>query len=132
MRKFRSGIAVIAALLPVLYCAGFVFHFIGESGSISQVGEIGLGPTVVGLSIVGLLFCTPLVFRILKLFGGPRSPAPGDPTPDDAGGSDADAVVARYLASRPADAGAGISASPPRAPPGGRPPKPAGFGRRTR
>ena len=109
MRKVKSGLGVIAALLPVLYCGGLVYYFIDASGSIRAVSEIGLGPTVLGLAAVGLLFCIPLLLKIARFSSGPRSPnsdgsgGPDTYLPDGESGFDAAAVVERYLASRPAD-----------------------------
>ena len=99
--------------------------------------EIGLGPTLLGLGAVGLLFCIPLIVKIVRLFAGPRSPGSGGrggpdaSTHDDEGGFDADAVVARYMARRAAEAARGTPAAPP-AHEGGGPARRPGFGRKIR
>jgi hypothetical protein len=140
--RVKAVVAAIAALVPVVYCGGLVFHFINVGGSVEKSTDIGLGPTMLGLTIVGALFLIPVFFKVAKIFGGPRSPEPGPygSTPGSEGGIDADAVVARYLAQRSLEAAAGLSSSslPPRpiqqhsSPIGVSPSKPGGFGRKTR
>ena len=132
MDTFKTAFGVARALFPVVYFCGLLSYFLDVSGgSIHQAWEIGLGPTILGLGFVGLLFCIPLALRIVRILNRPRTPGsgPGRSAPDDDDGFDADAVVARYLAQRPAEA---IPASPaPRsAPKSGGPARPTGFGRR--
>ena len=150
MRSFKSVFGVARAGLPVLYCGYLLYYFLDVSGSVQEARDIGLGPTLLGLGIVGLLFCIPLAVKIVRLFIGPRSPgssAPGPgssgsgltdscgrgpdaPSSDGESGIDADAVVARYLARRSAEAAAASPAAP-RAQEGRRPASPS-FGRRVR
>jgi hypothetical protein len=137
--RAKAIVGVIAALVPVVYCGGLVFHFVHTEGSIQQAADIGLDPTLLGLTIVGVLFLIPVFFKVAKIFSGPRSPGSGGSTPDGDGGIDADAIVARYLAQRSAenDAGSGSGAPAPRAhhphvQTGGVQPKAGGFGRKTR
>jgi hypothetical protein len=115
----------------VLYCGGLVYYFLEVSGSLQGAEAIGLGPTVIGLGAVGLLFCIPLIIKLVRIFAAPRSPGsggrggPGASTRDDDG--EADAAIARYMARQPAQA------TPPAARPaqgGGGPAK--GFGRKIR
>ena len=136
METFKTAFGLTRALFPVVYFCGLLFYFLDVSGgSIHQAWEIGLGPTILGLGLVGLLFCIPLAIRIVRILNSARAPGsgggPGRSAGDDEDGFDADAVVARYLAQRPAEA---VPASPaPRpAPKGGGPTPPTGFGRRTR
>jgi hypothetical protein len=97
----------------------------------------GLGPTLLGLGTIGLLFCIVLIVKLVRMFARPRSPGSGgrngpDAPPDDGeDGFDADAVVARYMARRSAEAASG---SPRLAPPaqGGGPAGRPSFGRKTR
>jgi hypothetical protein len=122
----------IGAIVPFLYCSGLLIYFIHEFGSVEGAISMGLGPTLLGLAIVGLLFSIPLIVMIFRIFretrprgsdghGGPSEPHDGE------NAFDADAVVARYLASRPAQ----TDANPPASSPGSAP-KPTGFGRRGR
>ena len=94
-----------------------------------NANAIGLGPTVLGLGIVGFLFCIPLIIKIMRVLPGRRPPRPGD-EPDDEG-FDPDAAIARYKAQQSAET---IPARPaaPSAPKNGGPAKPSGFGRRSR
>ena len=135
METFKNAVGLTRALFPVVYFSGLLFYFLDVSGgSIHQAWEIGLGPTILGLGFVGLLFCIPLAIRIVRILNGPRTPGSGGraSTHDDDDGDsgfDADAVVARYLAQRPVEP---VPASPaPRSVPKSTgPARPAGFGRR--
>jgi len=75
---------------------------------VQGVQDVGLGPTVIGLGVVSLLFCIPLVLKLVRLFSGPRSPGPRRDAPDadddDDGGAAADAIIARYMARQAAEA----------------------------
>ncbi len=85
---------------------------------------------MLGLGVVGLLFCIPLIIKIARLFAGPHSPVsggPGDTSPRD-GGFDADAVVARYLA-RQSEQAARDASAPPTLESGGLATRPS-FGRK--
>lgn len=111
MRTLKLWFGVIVALVPIVYCGYLIYYFLDVSGSVEEARNTGLGPTLLGLTIVGLLFLIPLVIKIVRLLSGPRSPGSGgrgglDRPTDDGGGTDADAVVARYLASRPTEAAA--------------------------
>ena len=48
----------IGAIVPVFYCGGLLIYFIHQGGSLEGAISIGLGPTLLGLAIVGLLFTT--------------------------------------------------------------------------
>jgi hypothetical protein len=136
MESFKTAFGLTRALFPVVYFCGLLFYFLDVSGgSIHQAWEIGLGPTILGLGFVGLLFCIPLALRIVRILNGPRAPGSGPGrsmrNDDDNDGFDAEAVVARYLAQRPAEA---VPTSPvPRpASKSSGSATPSGFGRRTR
>jgi hypothetical protein len=120
MRNAKSAFGVVGALLPLLYCGGLVFYFLDLSGSPQEAVDTGLGPTVIGLGAVGLLFCIPLIFKIAKLFSRPPEPGPGGGD----SGFDADEAVARYLARQAS--GAGDTSAPQG---GGTAPR--GFGRKS-
>jgi hypothetical protein len=137
MQTVKSVFGVTRALLPVLYCGGLVFYFMrAGGGSFESANMIGLGPTIVGLAAVGFLLCIPLILRVGKLFNGPPAAGSG-PHPkddDDDAGFDADAAIARYMASKRAEesvTGPPVSRPAPRpASNGGGPARPTGFGRR--
>ena len=135
MRSLRLVFGVIAALVPIVYCGYLVYYFLGVSGSVTEAKAIGLGPTLLGLAIVGLLFCIPLIIRIVRIFARPHSPGSGgrpDRPPHDGGpGFDADAVVARYLARRSGEADHGSPTTSP-APDSSGPARRPSFGRKIR
>jgi hypothetical protein len=135
MQTLKSVFGVIGALVPVLYWGGLFYYFFDVSGSWHDAQEIGLAPTLLGLAAVGLLFCIPLILKIVRLFVGLRSPGSGGRGGSDAstsdGGFDADAVLARYMAGRSAQAAPDSPAAPP-ADEGGGPTGRPSFGRRIR
>jgi hypothetical protein len=125
---FRS----IGVFVPFFYCGGLLIYFIHEGGSVEGAISIGLGPTLLGLAILDLLFSIPLFVVIFRIFLGRRPPRSdgrgGRSGPHDGEDAfDADAVVARYLAMGPTQ-----TADGPPAPSPGSAPKPTGFGRRGR
>lgn len=146
--RVKSVLGLIGVLVPVLYCGGLLYYFLDVSGSVENAEDIGLGPTILGLAGIGLLFCIPLVVKSVRMFAGPRSPGasgkgggrggPDASTHDDEGGGEsgpdgginADAVVARYMARRSAEAAAGSPATASTHE--GGPVRPSGFGRRIR
>ncbi len=124
MGSMKSAGALIAALVPIVYCGAMIYYFFGVGGSVQGVAAIGLGPTVLGLGAIGLLFCVPLLIRIVKLAGTPppksgARPRFGANVPVEEEAFDADAALARYLA-RKAEAGeephAAVLADPDGAP----------------
>ncbi|HZP19190.1 MAG TPA: hypothetical protein VFB16_03195 [Bauldia sp.] len=135
MPSAKSAFGVIGALLPVFYCGGLLYYFLDTAGSVKDAEDIGLGPTLLGLAVLGLLFCIPLVWKVVRMFRGPRAPGANDgdgpdaPAPGGEGSLRADEVIARYLALRSTEAGQGPAASDGNGGPRqGRPT----FGRRTR
>src|SRR5690349_6053941 len=116
----RSLVGFILSFVPVIYCGGLVYYFIHSSGSLQDAENNGLGPTVYGLGVVGLLFCIPIIVKCVLIFielRKPRLSVEGGvgwspPSGDDK--FDADAVVARYMAQRQLD----IDSSAPGAAPG--------------
>jgi len=77
MRNLKAVIGLIGTLVAVLYCGRLLYYFIDLSGSVQEAEEIGLGPTVLGLGAVGLLFCIPLIVKIFLMFATRRSPGSG-------------------------------------------------------
>jgi hypothetical protein len=135
MRTFKAVLGVIGALIPVLYFGYLAYYFFDVGGSVEEVQTIGLGPTVMGLAIVVLLFCIPLFFKMSRLFGGPRSPKSGGdadrPASTDESGFDVDAAIARYMARQAAQpAPVATAAAPSRKAP--EPVKGPSFGRKSR
>jgi len=133
----KSVIGVIGTLAVILYCGRLLYYFLDLTGSVQEAEMNGLGPTLLGLGAVALLFCIVLIVKVVWMFAGPRSPgsggrgSPGASTDDAEVGFDADAAVARYMARRSAEA---ASCSPP-APPAhevGGPTRRVSFGRKIR
>lgn len=127
MRMFK----LILAFLPIAYCGWLLFYFLGQGGVNDGPVADGLGPTVIGLGVVGLLFCIPLVFKLIRLVVTTRGPEPDAdrpdiPAPKEESSFDADAVIARYLARKQAEARGLPSASTQR---DGAPQRPS-FGRK--
>lgn len=139
LRSFKSVFDVAKALLPVLYNGGLLYYFADVGGSWQNIQDLGLGPTILGLGAVGLLFCIPLALKIFRLRRG--RPGSGGGTPgdqdDDDGGAAADAAIARYMARKATEE---ATAKPAANSPSVRPARPApqiggsagrpGFGRR--
>jgi hypothetical protein len=130
--SFKSIFGVAKAVVPVLYCGYLLYYFVDAGGSEQGIWDIGLGPTVIGLAAVGLLFSIPLILKLVRMFKGPRTPKPGGNTraddEDDDSGAAADAIIARYLARQAEEAAA---PAPRPAPPGGGPQRRPSFGRKT-
>ena len=134
MQTLKSVFRVIGMLVPIVYCGGLIYYFLDLSGSVHEAEAIGLGPTLLGLTVVGLLFCIPLVVKIVRILVEPRSPGSGGSgqgasTHGGKEGFDPDAAVARYLAQRSADPTPGSSTTPPAHDTGGPTPRPS-FGRK--
>ncbi len=105
--RFVSGVFSWAfALLPTAYIGGLIWYFSGVGGGSAEgIVAIGLGPTVLGLIVVGLILTAPLVIKIIRLLSGAnrvpgaRSEAAGELTADTQG-FDADAAFANYMRGR--------------------------------
>lgn len=137
MRSLKPLLGLLSTIFAVGYCGYLVYYFYDMSGSMKEVGDNGLGPTVVGLGIVGLIFGCVLLVKLYLIFSSLRSTrahrrgGPDGPSGDDTGGFDADAVIARYMARQAAEAATAPPVIPPRND-GGGPPRPGGFGRKGR
>jgi hypothetical protein len=133
MQSLKSAFGIFSALIPIIYCAGLIYYFVDGSGSFDQAKENGLAPTVIGLGVVGLLFCIPLFYRLVKLFFAVRSsPAKARASANTSGTNeefDADAVFARYMAKQAKEAGSQPPVTRPSSE--GTPPDRPAFGRRT-
>ena len=70
--------------------------------SLTGVAAMGVGPTVLGLGALGLLFMVPLIIRLVRLAmtssvkGASLRAAASEPVEEET--FDADAALARYLA----------------------------------
>jgi hypothetical protein len=108
MGSLKSAGALIAALVPVAYCGGLIYYFHSTGGSPMQ-GETakGLGPTMLGLGVVGLLFMVPVIVRLMRLGMPAVSGARVVASEPEEEAFDADAALARYLA-RKAEGGSDI------------------------
>jgi hypothetical protein len=100
-----NPVKFIGALLPLGYFGGLIYYFSGVGGgTIQGIVDIGLGPTVAGLTIIGLLFCIqPLLMLMRLLMPKPAPRAAQAGAMDDGaprGDFDADDAIARYLAKR--------------------------------
>ncbi len=131
-------IGVIAGLIPLVYIGWMLRHFVGVGGGTAEgVAGIGLGPTVIGLAIVGLLFALPLIIKLLRATTGVnRVPGasfdaklnPGEVS--DAPAFDADAAFANYMRNRDTSAASDAPIETADATPAPFTPRPGGFGRK--
>jgi hypothetical protein len=118
----------LAALIPVAYIGFLLWHFMGVGGNSAEgIVGIGLGPTVLGLSIIALLFLIGPLVKLIRVGTGANR-VPGASVKLDDGlpateGFDADAALARYMTQR-AEAPVG-----PDTPPSPEAPRPQ-FGRK--
>jgi hypothetical protein len=134
MRTTKSIFGLIAVAIPVLFCGGLLLYFNGVRNAFGGLVDSQLGPTMLGLGAIGLLFLIPLLLKIIRLFGGKGAPAAGggghaDEAPREEGSDfDPDAALARYLARR--SSGTRDPAFPTAPHEGGGPVRQAGFGRR--
>lgn len=95
----------LLALIPVGYIGFFLWHFMGVGGnSMEGIVDIGLGPTVLGLSIIALLFLIGPLIKLIRVGSGAnRVPGASVKVGDDlpaTEGFDADAAFARYMTKR--------------------------------
>ena len=105
MRTARSWFGLIGALLPVLFCGGFLLYFDNVRRAFGGLVDSGIGPTMIGLAVFGLLFLVLFLLKLRRFLAPPAPPASGDrvaaaldQTPSD---FDPDAAFARYMARRP-------------------------------
>lgn len=131
MQSLKSVFGIFTALGPVVYCAGLIYYFLDGFGSIEEAQANGLGPTLMGLGVIGALFCIPLIVKIYRLviagsFLASRANARGNAGEEPE--FDADATIARYMAKRAEEAAFETPASP--AQPAGASENRASFGRR--
>jgi hypothetical protein len=132
-------LGIMVGLIPILYIGWLLYYFVGVGGGTAEgVAGIGLGPTVIGLSIVGLLFALPLIIKLLRATTGVnRVPGasfdaklkPGEVVVEPE--FDADAAFASYMRKREAGIVGDVSVDPADDAPAAFSPRPASFGRKT-
>lgn len=105
MRSVKLAFGIVFALVPIIYCGTLFFYFLDTAGSVQDAVGIGLGPTLLGVGAIGVLFCIPVAWKILRALHTPRTRAasPASRAPDEPA-FDADAALARYLARKSAEA----------------------------
>ena len=131
-------LGVMVGLIPILYLGWLLYYFVGVGGGTAEgVAGIGLGPTVIGLSIVGLLFALPLIIKLLRATTGVnRVPGasfdaklkPGEVVVEPE--FDADAAFASYMRKREAGVVGDVSVDPAGDAPAPFSPRPTSFGRK--
>lgn len=99
----KSVLGAIGALVAVVYCGGLAYYFFDVGGSAEDVAA--LGPTVLGLGAVGLMFGLWLIVKLVRISRGPPSPGskgrfPSEPH-DGESSFDADDVVAAIWPTNP-------------------------------
>jgi hypothetical protein len=131
VRTVKSTFGVMGVLVPIFYCGSLLYYFLDLSGSMQDAEKDGLGPTLIGLGAVSLLFSIPFIMKVVRILSQPRSPGSGGDAPPRDDGFDADAAIARYTVRRSAEAAPNAPAVPP-VHRGGGPARRPGFGRKTR
>lgn len=105
MRLIGGVFSWVFALIPIVYIGAMLWYFAGVGGNSAEgIVGIGLGPTVIGLAIVGLLLALPLVIKLLRVVSGTnRVPgagaAAGEPSVETQG-FDPDGAFANYMRGR--------------------------------
>lgn len=106
MRFFSGAFSWAFALIPTAYIGGLLWYFMGMGGgSANGIVATGLGPTVLGLAVVGLILTLPLVIKIIRFASGTNK-IPGahvggaDELGAETQGFDADAAFANYMRNR--------------------------------
>ena len=135
MRSLKSGFGLIGALVPILYFGYLFYYFFDVSGSVEEAETNGLGPTLLGLGLVVLVFCIPVIVKLVKLLGGARTARSGGRGGGDSssdGEFDPAAAIARYMARQSQQPASASPAPAYPAPKIHRPARPASFGRKVR
>ncbi|MDG2534937.1 hypothetical protein P6144_14850 [Sphingomonas sp. HITSZ_GF] len=99
-------VKLILSLLPLVYIGWLLIHFTSFDGWSDGMIAGGLGPTVLGLSAIGLLLALPLLLKLLRFLLTPSIPGESKPNAAAEGPAfDADAALARYLERKAAGQG---------------------------
>lgn len=138
-KSLGKVLGIMVGLIPIVYIGWLLYYFVGVGGGTAEgVAGIGLGPTVIGLSIVGLLFALPLIIKLLRATTGVnRVPGasfeaklkPGEVVVEPE--FDADAAFASYMRKREAGVVGDVTVDPADNAPTPYAPRPASFGRKT-
>jgi hypothetical protein len=127
MRTTKSILGLIGALIPLLLIGGLLLHLNNVRNAFGGLLDGAIGPTMLGLGAIGLIFLGLFIWRIRRLAAPPAPPKSGGGTDDPPGGErsdfDPDAAIARYMARRAAG-------GPSAAPGDGGPVRPGSFGRK--
>ena len=106
MRTTKNWFGLVGALLPVLFCGGFLLYFGSVRSAFGGLVDSQLGPTMVGLGAFFILFLVLFLVKLWRMAGGPPASSPGaraDAAVDAARSEfDADAAFNRYMARRDA------------------------------
>jgi hypothetical protein len=137
MRLSIGGVlGIIGGLVPLVYIGWMLWYFMGVGGNSAEgIAMIGLGPTVMGLAIVGLIFALPLIIKLLRAVSGTdrvpgsRSEKAGDLSAETQG-FDADAAFANYMRGRDTAPPPPIASDLPAGDVHPVTPRPGGFGRK--
>lgn len=130
MRTTKSFFGLVMALVPVLWFGGLALYFNHVRNLGGGLFDGALGPTIVGLGALGLLFLVLFLWRLRRTAAPPAPPKSGLGPMDAAleetkSDFDPDAAIARYLARRSAGGpGAGSTSE------GDGPVRPGSFGRK--
>ena len=104
MRTTKNWFGLVGALLPVLFCGGFLLYFGNVRSAFGGLVDKELGPTMVGLGAFFVLFLLLFLVKLWRLAGGPPASTPAaraDAAVDAARSEfDADAAFNRYMARR--------------------------------
>ena len=136
MGSTKTVLSLFAAFLPIAACAGLVCYFLAVPGKLAAtVGlpeeatsgmSAQLGPTIIGVSAVGLLCAFAFIIRMIRAASraSPVSASRKVEIEEEAP-FDADAALARYMARKAAGAEAEREPAPERPAVA-----PLGFGRK--
>lgn len=103
----KSFFGILFGLIPILWFGGLAVYFYRVNDNASGMFTKELGPTIVGLGFFTILFCIPLVMKLIRFVGRAHAPvslssSEGEDE-EEGSGFDADAAIARHLARRAAE-----------------------------
>ena len=135
MRLIGGAFSWVSVLVPVIYIGAMLWYFMGVGGnSVDGIVGIGLGPTVLGLGVVGLILTLPVLIKILRVVSGtdrvPGTGAKAGEPSAESQGFDPDAALANYMRGRDAAPPPPIAADAVEDDLRPFTPRPGGFGRK--
>ncbi|MBN8806974.1 MAG: hypothetical protein J0I47_01860 [Sphingomonas sp.] len=137
MKSTKTMLGLAFALVPILYCGGLVYYLnaaprhvegvLGVPGGATGGMTQQIGPTVLGLGALGVIFAFVFVLKLMRAATG-KTPevAAADSASDEGEPFDADAALARYMARK----AAGTIDAPAAPTSEAAVPAPRGFGRK--